>query len=62
MALITVNADGTAGPVDYKVAKGPFGGKKETCGVDGPCVISLGELVPDADAQRTNAQTITFAG
>lgn len=62
MAVITVNADGTAGPAEFKVAKGPFGGKNEVCGVDGPCVISLGELVPDADAQRTNAQTITFAG
>jgi hypothetical protein len=57
----TVDADGGIPPTEYTVVKGPFGSNNVTCGVEGPCVISVGELVAEADAQRTNVVEITFA-
>lgn len=57
----TVDADGNIPPTEFTVAQGPFGSNNVTCGVEGPCIISVGELVPDADAQRTDAVEISFA-
>lgn len=56
-----VDAEGNVPPTEFTVVKGPFGANNVTCGVDGPCVISVGELVADADAQRAEAVEISFA-
>lgn len=60
IATVEVGADGTVPPTEFTVNAGPFGENQRVCDPDNPCVISLGELTADADAERATQQ-IEFA-
>jgi Neocarzinostatin family len=59
---MTIGADGTA-TSQFNVKVGPFGTDKVVCTTAGTqCLISVGELVAEANAQRSDPVNIKFAG
>lgn len=62
--IITSAADGTGSAV-FNVKVGPFGADKIVCTALKPpehCLISVGELTADPNAQRSNDVPLQFAG
>jgi len=57
---ITIGADGTGTFDAFPVLQGPFGENNRVCGEPDPCVISVGELTAEPDAERSNSVEITF--
>jgi hypothetical protein len=49
------------GSVDFTVKKGPFGQDNVKCGAPDQCLISVGELVNTAGAERTDTVNVNFA-
>jgi Neocarzinostatin family len=64
ITIITSAADGT-GSATVHVKAGPFGADKVVCSaLQEPehCLLSVGELTADANAERSNDVPISFAG
>jgi len=60
ISVLKVGADGT-GTGTIAVTKGPIGQAAHTCGGDTRCFLSVGELVPDANAERAKDIDLTFS-
>lgn len=60
-AIMPVQADDEGRvEAEYTVSGGPFGEAQVVCDAEHDCVLSLGELTAEADAERATV-TITFA-
>ena len=57
---VTADASGKA-TIDYTVSAGPFGQNNRVCDATHKCVLSLGELSADPNAERA-VMNVTFGG